>query len=76
MKKKRLGEVLRERNQVSADDLNKAIQDQQGKLVHLGELLLQRGIVSKRISSPRSPKSPGFRMQIALLPLLTIPRSA
>jgi type IV pilus assembly protein PilB len=47
MKKKRLGEVLRERNQVSADDLNKAIQDQQGKLVHLGELLLQRGIVSK-----------------------------
>ena len=47
MKKKRLGEVLRERNQVSADDLNKAIQDQQGKLVHLGELMLQRGIVSK-----------------------------
>jgi type IV pilus assembly protein PilB len=47
MKKKRLGEILRERNQVSADDLNKAIQDQQGKLVHLGELMLQRGIVSK-----------------------------
>jgi type IV pilus assembly protein PilB len=47
MKKKRLGEVLRERNQVSAEDLNKAIQDQQGKLVHLGELMLQRGIVSK-----------------------------
>ena len=46
MKKKRLGEVLRERNQVSADDLNKATQDQQGKLV-LGELLLQGGIVSK-----------------------------
>jgi hypothetical protein len=45
MKKKGLG--LRERNQVSADDLNKAIQDQQGKLVHLGELMLQRGIVSK-----------------------------
>ena len=47
MKKKRLGEVLRERNQVSAEDLNKAIHDQQGKLVHLGELMLQRGIVSK-----------------------------
>lgn len=47
MKKKRLGEILRERNQVSADDLNRAIQDQQGKLVHLGELMLQRGIVSK-----------------------------
>ena len=47
MKKKRLGEILRERNHVSADELNKAIQDQQGKLVHLGELMLQRGIVSK-----------------------------
>jgi hypothetical protein len=47
MKEKRLGEVLRERNQVSADDLNKAIQDQQGRPVHLGELMLQRGIVSK-----------------------------
>ena len=47
MRKKRLGEILRERNHVSADELNKAIQDQQGKLVHLGELMLQRGIVSK-----------------------------
>jgi len=47
MKKKRLGEILRERNQVSADDLNKAIQDQPGKLMHLGELLLGRGVVSK-----------------------------
>ena len=47
MKKKRLGEILRERNQVSAEELNKAIQDQQGKLVHLGELMLERGIVSK-----------------------------
>jgi type IV pilus assembly protein PilB len=48
MKKKRLGEILRERNQVSADDLNKAIQDQPGKLIHLGELLLGRGVVSKK----------------------------
>ncbi len=47
MKKKRLGEILRERDQVSADGLNKAIQDQQGKLIHLGELLLDRGLVSK-----------------------------
>jgi type IV pilus assembly protein PilB len=47
MKKKRLGEILRERNQVSVENLDKAIQDQQGKLVHLGELLLQRGAVSK-----------------------------
>jgi type IV pilus assembly protein PilB len=47
MKKKRLGEILRERNQVSVENLDKAIQDQQGKLVHLGELLLHRGAVSK-----------------------------
>jgi type IV pilus assembly protein PilB len=47
MKKKRLGEVLRERGQVSPADLNKAIEDQQGKLVHLGELMLERGVVSK-----------------------------
>jgi hypothetical protein len=46
-KKKRLGEILRERNQVSVENLDKAIQDQQGKLVHQGELLLQRGAVSK-----------------------------
>src|SRR5271170_3964432 len=47
MKKKRLGEILRERNHVSVENLNAAIQDQQGKLVHLGELLLQRGTVTK-----------------------------
>jgi type IV pilus assembly protein PilB len=47
MKRKRLGEVLRERGHVSAAELNKALQDQQGKLVHLGELLLQRNLVSK-----------------------------
>lgn len=58
METKRLGEVLRERNQVSADDLNRASQDPQGKLVHFGELLLERGIVSKDnlISAPSSPK--------------------
>jgi MSHA biogenesis protein MshE len=47
MKKKRLGEILRERNQVSVENLDKAIQDQQGKLGHLGELLLRSGAVSK-----------------------------
>jgi type IV pilus assembly protein PilB len=47
MKKKRLGEVLRERGNVSAADLTRALQDQQGKVVHLGELLLERGLVSK-----------------------------
>jgi type IV pilus assembly protein PilB len=48
MKKKRLGEVLRERGSVSATDLSHALQEQQGKLVHLGELLLQGGSVSKK----------------------------
>ncbi len=47
MKKKRLGEVLRERGHVSPADLTKAIEDQQGELVHLGELLLNRGLVSR-----------------------------
>lgn len=47
MKKKRLGEILRERGYVSPSDLNQAIQDQHGKLLHLGELLLQRGSVSR-----------------------------
>ena len=48
MKKKRLGEVLCERGQLSAADLQRALKDQQGKLVHLGELLLDRKLVSKK----------------------------
>jgi len=48
MKKKRLGELLRERGQVSPADLNKAIEEQQGKLIHLGELMLERGVVAKQ----------------------------
>ncbi len=48
MKRKRLGEVLRERGTISPADLTKAIEDQQGKLVHLGELLLERGFISKQ----------------------------
>ena len=48
MKKKRLGEVLRERGNVSAENLTRALQEQQGKLVHLGELLLRGGSVSKK----------------------------
>jgi len=47
MKKKRLGELLCERGQISAGDLKKALQDQQGKFVHLGEILLQRKLVAK-----------------------------
>ncbi|HWF37519.1 MAG TPA: ATPase, T2SS/T4P/T4SS family, partial [Candidatus Acidoferrales bacterium] len=55
MKKKRLGEVLRERGQISSDDLTRVIEsqeqgqdrDNQGSLMHLGELLLKRKLVSK-----------------------------
>lgn len=48
MKKKRLGEVLFERGHISAADLKKALQEQQGKVIHLGELLLQRRLVAKK----------------------------
>ena len=48
MKKKKLGEVLRERGSVSAADLNRALQEQQGKLIHLGEVLLKSRSVSKK----------------------------
>ena len=47
LRKRRLGDLLRERGHVSADDLYEAIQEQQGKAMLLGELLLQRGIVDK-----------------------------
>ena len=47
MKRKRLGEVLRERGHLSAEDLNKALLDQHSKRIHLGEILLQRGMVAK-----------------------------
>jgi type IV pilus assembly protein PilB len=48
MKKKRLGEVLRERGHISPADLTRIIEEQQGKLIHLGELMLQRGSVAKK----------------------------
>lgn len=48
MKRKRLGEVLCERGHLSAVDLKKALQEQQGKFIHLGELLLQRELVSRK----------------------------
>ncbi|MGH9704389.1 MAG: GspE/PulE family protein, partial [Candidatus Acidiferrales bacterium] len=47
MAKKKLGEVLRERGQISADDLSKALDEQHRKVSLLGEVLLQRGIVGK-----------------------------
>jgi len=45
MKRKRLGEVLSERGHISPADLAKALREQQGKVIHLGELLLQRKFV-------------------------------
>ena len=47
MKRKRLGEVLSERGHISPSDLAKALREQQGKVIHLGELLLQRKLVNK-----------------------------
>ena len=47
MRKKKLGEVLRERGHISSADLAKAIEEQQGKVVRLGELMLERGLVSR-----------------------------
>jgi len=48
MKKKRLGEVLCERGSLTVADLTKALREQQGKVIHLGELLLQRKLVTKQ----------------------------
>jgi type IV pilus assembly protein PilB len=48
MKRKKLGEVLSERGQISPEVLADAVsQQQQGKVLHLGELLLERSLVGK-----------------------------
>jgi type IV pilus assembly protein PilB len=47
VKKKKLGEVLRDRGKISAEDLLLAVSEQQGKMLHLGELMLERGLVKK-----------------------------
>src|SRR5690348_7182943 len=47
-KKLKIGEVLRERGQISPEDLRKVVADQQGKMIHLGEYLLERGLVPKK----------------------------
>ncbi|HEV8525107.1 MAG TPA: ATPase, T2SS/T4P/T4SS family [Terriglobales bacterium] len=47
MGKKRLGEVLREKKHISAEALEKVLQEQQKTTGLLGEMLLQRGLVSK-----------------------------
>jgi len=47
MRKKRLGDVLRDKKRISAEDLQQVIDEQQQKSVLLGELLLERGLVEK-----------------------------
>lgn len=47
MKKKKLGEVLRERGHISAGDLTKIVAEQHGKVMRLGELMLERSLVTK-----------------------------
>ena len=48
MKRKKLGEVLSERGQISPQVLADAVSEQQqGKVLHLGELLLGRSLVAK-----------------------------
>ena len=47
MKRKKLGEVLRERKRINAEDLQNAIEEQEKKSMLLGELLLERTLVSK-----------------------------
>jgi type IV pilus assembly protein PilB len=45
--KKKLGELLSERGQVTKKDLSQALDEHQRKLVLLGEVLLQRGFVER-----------------------------
>jgi len=47
MKRKKLGEILQERGQISAESLQQLFKEQQGKMVRLGELILERGLVDK-----------------------------
>ncbi len=47
MKKKKIGEVLRDRGMISQADLQRVIGEQQGKVIHLGELMLERGLIAK-----------------------------
>jgi type IV pilus assembly protein PilB len=47
MKRKKLGEILQERGQISAETLQQLFKEQQGKMVRLGELILERGLVDK-----------------------------
>jgi type IV pilus assembly protein PilB len=47
MKRKKLGEILQDRGQISAVSLQKLFKEQEGNMVRLGELILERGLVDK-----------------------------
>ena len=47
MKRKKLGEVLHERGKISTEALAGVIAEQHGKVIRLGEMLLERGLVDK-----------------------------
>jgi len=47
MKRKKLGEILQDRGQISAEDLHQLFEEQKGKIVRLGELILEHGLVDK-----------------------------
>ncbi len=48
MKRKKLGEILQDRGKISAESLQQLFKEQEGnKVVRLGELILERGLVDK-----------------------------
>jgi type IV pilus assembly protein PilB len=47
MIRKKLGEILQDRGQISAASLQQLFEEQKGKMVRLGELILERGLVDK-----------------------------
>jgi type IV pilus assembly protein PilB len=47
MKRKKLGEILEERGKISASDLQQLFKEQEGKMIRLGELILERDLVDK-----------------------------
>jgi type IV pilus assembly protein PilB len=47
MKRKKLGEILQEGGKISAADLQHLFEEQKGKMVRLGELILERRLVDK-----------------------------
>jgi len=47
MKRKKLGEILQDRGQISAASLQKLFKVQEGNMIRLGELILERGLVDK-----------------------------